>query len=71
MTRRQRIRKSVPTLGVSRWWLCGWSYIMPDFDNHDHSIIEWLGEGTSIEPDDESEQLAVAVSHLTDELARL
>lgn len=45
------VRKSVPTLGVHRYWIVGWSYVMPDFDNNNHSIIEWLGEGQPAEPD--------------------
>lgn len=49
------IRKSVPTLGVARWWLCGWSYVMPDFDRPDHSIIEWLGDQAQAEPSPVSE----------------
>ncbi len=61
----KRMRKSVPTAGMHRWWLVGWSYVMPDFDNKDHSIIEWLGIGTPAEPDDEHAiDLAAQVSEL-------
>jgi hypothetical protein len=45
-----RTRKSVPTAGMHQWWLCGWSYIMPDFDNKDHSIIEWFSDKAPVEP---------------------
>ena len=44
------IRKSVPTKGVARYWDCGWAYVMPDFDNKDHSIIEWFGDQPPLEP---------------------
>ena len=47
----QRTRKSVPTEGVSRWWEVGWSYIMPDFDNKNHSIIEWYSDKAPVEPE--------------------
>lgn len=36
-----KIRQSVPTKGMAEKYLTGnWRYVMPDFDNHDHSIIE-------------------------------
>jgi hypothetical protein len=44
------LRKSVSTLGIERWWECGWAYVMPDFDHSGHSIIEWLGYEKPIEP---------------------
>lgn len=44
------IRKSVPTEGVHKWWGLGWMYIMPDFDNRGHSIIEWLSDKAPVEP---------------------
>ena len=44
------IRKSVPTSGVSAWWDVGWMYVMPDFDNKDHSIIEWRSTSAPVEP---------------------
>lgn len=44
------IRKSVPTVGVSRWWETGWMYVMPDFDNRDHSIIEWPHDQVPVYP---------------------
>ena len=43
-----RIRKSVPTKGVSNWWMSGWAYIMPDFDNPGHSIIEWNSDNPPV-----------------------
>ena len=49
------IRKSVPTKGVSEWWLVGWLYVMPDFDRPDHSVIEWIGFEEPIEPSPVSE----------------
>ncbi len=45
-----RIRKSIPTAGMSRWWECGWAYVMPDFDTPNHSIIEWISEKAPVEP---------------------
>jgi hypothetical protein len=45
-----RTRKSVPTEGVARWWRVGWMYVMPDFDNKDHSIIEWYSDKAPVEP---------------------
>lgn len=44
------VRKSVPTAGMSAWWLEGWAYMMPDFDKKDHSIIEWTSEKAPVEP---------------------
>jgi hypothetical protein len=37
-------RKSVPTAGVHRWWLAGWSFVMVDPNNKQNCIIEWLGK---------------------------
>lgn len=45
-----RIRKSIPTEGASIWWASGWSYVMPDFDKPNHSIIEWLSENPPVYP---------------------
>lgn len=45
-----RIRKSVPTEGVHNWWDAGWMYVMPDFDNKNHSIIEWISNRAPVEP---------------------
>lgn len=47
-----RIRKSVPTAGMHRWWDAGWLYVMPDFDTKDHSIIEWIAASEPREPSD-------------------
>ncbi len=44
------IRKSIPTAGAHHWWACGWAYVMPDFDNKDHSIIEWLDDSEPVVP---------------------
>jgi hypothetical protein len=44
MSEMKRIRKSVPTKGVHQWWMSGWSYIMPDFSNAGHSIVEWYSD---------------------------
>ena len=49
-----KIRKSVPTAGMVKWWLVGWSYVMPDFDNKDNSIIEWLSDNPPLEPNEDS-----------------
>jgi hypothetical protein len=46
----KRTRKSVPTEGVSHWWEVGWMYVMPDFDNKNHSIIEWFSDKAPVEP---------------------
>jgi hypothetical protein len=45
-----RIRKSIPTEGASMWWSSGWSYVMPDFDKPNHSIVEWLSENPPVYP---------------------
>jgi len=50
------MRKSVPTEGISRWWLAGWLYVMPDFDNKNNSIIEWVGDKAPVEPEEEDER---------------
>lgn len=50
MTPANPLRKSVPTAGMSRYWECGWSYLMPDFDHANHSIIEWLSDKAPVEP---------------------
>jgi len=44
------IRKSIPTAGMSAWWDVGWMYVMPDFDNKDHSIVEWRSNSAPVEP---------------------
>jgi len=44
MSEMKRTRKSVPTEGVHKWWMSGWSYIMPDFDKPNHSIVEWYSD---------------------------
>jgi len=45
-----RIRKSIPTEGAAMWWSSGWSYVMPDFDKPNHSIVEWLSENPPVYP---------------------
>lgn len=52
-----RIRKSVPTQGVSSWWGAGWMYVMPDFENKDHSIIEWSYDTAPVEPEISSQSI--------------
>lgn len=55
-------RKSVPTEGIHEWWLCGWLYIMPDFDNRNHSIIEWTSDKEPVEPiQSTTEQAAIGL----------
>lgn len=44
------LRRSIPTDMVSDWWGAGWAYVMPDFDNANHSIVEWLSEKAPVEP---------------------
>lgn len=45
------LRRSIATTDVHRWWMCGWAYVMPDFDKPAHSIIEWLSDKAPVEPD--------------------
>lgn len=44
------LRQSVPTAEISRYWECGWGYVMPDFDKPGHSIIEWLSSKMPVYP---------------------
>lgn len=44
-------RRSVPTKGISRYWASNWSYVMPDFDKPNHSIVEWNGAGEPQDPE--------------------
>ncbi len=44
------VRKSVPTEGAHMYWASGWSYVMPDFNTPNHSIIEWLSENPPVYP---------------------
>lgn len=46
----ERLRQSVPTGDLERYYHCGWAYIMPDFDKHDHSWVEWLSEKMPVYP---------------------
>lgn len=45
-----RIRQSIPTTDCQQYWDCGWSYVMPDFDKPNHSIVEWLSEKMPMYP---------------------
>lgn len=44
------IRKSVPTGQLQIWYDIGWSYVRPDFDAPNHSLIEWCSEGVAAYP---------------------
>jgi len=45
-----RLRQSVPTSELERYWYCGWAYVMPDFDKPNHSWIEWLSDNLPVYP---------------------
>jgi hypothetical protein len=44
------LRQSVPTAELERYYHCGWAYIMPDFDNPNHSLVEWLSDKMPVYP---------------------
>lgn len=46
----ERLRQSVLTSELERYFYCGWSYLMPDFDKPNHSIVEWLSDKLPIYP---------------------
>ena len=46
----ERLRQSVPTSEVERYFHCGWAYVMPDFDTPNHSIVEWLSDKIPVYP---------------------
>lgn len=46
----ERLRQSVPTADLEQYWAVGWSYVVPDFDKPDHSIIEWLSDKMPVYP---------------------
>ncbi len=44
------LRQSVPSSEVTRYFEVGWIYIMPDFDNANHSIVEWSSDKFPVYP---------------------
>lgn len=46
----ERLRQSVLTSELERYFYCGWSYLMPDFDKPNHSIVEWLSDKMPVYP---------------------
>jgi hypothetical protein len=46
----ERLRQSVPTSELERYYHCGWAYIMPDFDKPNHSWVEWLSDKMPVYP---------------------
>lgn len=42
--------QSVLTSELERYYYCGWSYVMPDFDKPNHSKIEWLSDKIPVYP---------------------
>lgn len=46
----ERLRQSVPTAELERYYHCGWAYIMPDFDKPNHSWVEWLSDKMPVYP---------------------
>jgi len=46
----ERLRQSVLTSELERYYFCGWAYVMPDFDKPNHSIVEWLSEKIPVYP---------------------
>jgi hypothetical protein len=46
----ERLRQSVLTSEVERYYHCGWAYVMPDFDKPNHSWVEWLSDKLPVYP---------------------
>jgi len=46
----ERLRQSVLTAELERYYHCGWAYVMPDFDKPNHSKIEWLSDKMPVYP---------------------
>jgi hypothetical protein len=46
----ERLRQSVPTSELERYYYCGWAYVMPDFDKPNHSWVEWLSDKMPVYP---------------------
>lgn len=44
------IRISVNNFELAQYYEIGWHYRMPDFDNQDHSIIEWHSLKPPVKP---------------------
>lgn len=43
-------RRSVPTSDIDAWIDAGWSYVCPDFDRPNHSIVKWQRTGEPQQP---------------------
>lgn len=56
------LRQSVPSADAPRYWELGWTYIMPDFDHPNHSIVEWQSEKPPVYPP-RSEQQQTESAH--------
>jgi hypothetical protein len=46
----ERLFQSVPTFELQSYFEAGWAYVMPDFDNPNHSRIEWLSDKMPVYP---------------------
>lgn len=46
----ESLRQSVPTVDLESYYECGWAYVMPDFDQPNHSKIEWLSDKMPVYP---------------------
>lgn len=44
------LRQSVPSVDAPSYWSLGWTYIMPDFDRPNHSIVEWQSDKIPMYP---------------------
>jgi hypothetical protein len=62
----ERLVQSVPTGDLQSYFECGWAYIMPDFDNPDHSKIEWLSDKMPVYPPRSHKQPTENASERTD-----
>jgi hypothetical protein len=58
----ERLRQSVLTSELERYYHCGWAYVMPDFDKPNHSIIEWLSDKLPVYP---ANRVPTEISHET------
>jgi len=54
------IRRSILTDLLQFWLECGWSYVRPDFDMPNHSLIEWRSTDIPAYPRVSHETVATA-----------
>lgn len=47
---KEALRQSVPTDQLQDYYNCGWAYVMPNFDQPGHSIVEWLSNSMPVYP---------------------